>query len=349
MDKIKALNGLRGAAALLVFISHYSKDVDLYKELFKFTGQLGVMIFFSLSAFLMNYITTNKEFTEDNVYTFYKKRFWRIIPLFTIVILFSFIYQNILRELNVGSNFLAYNYFAKFEYIYKNLLLIRGDEVFWTISVELAFYGIFPIFWLCRHKSKKVYYALIIIILAFCLHPTNQLQGVLRLANVIHFFLFGMLAFDLYESKYSKKLKPSLWDIKFIASFILLLISLPYYKGLIFTSETDSYSQFWESNFSLWLGVPLLIWSSTKSKIACVIFQNKFLMFIGKISFSFYLIHRFIQRPFTYLDNSTDLNKIVFLLLIILPITVIVSAISFQFLEKIFLKNAHSEHRLGEN
>ena len=48
-----ALDGLRGVAVLLVVLAHASQK-RLLAENFKFSGELGVVVFFVLSGFLIN-------------------------------------------------------------------------------------------------------------------------------------------------------------------------------------------------------------------------------------------------------------------------------------------------------
>jgi len=56
MKYIHTLTGLRGLAALIVFVSH-SANVGLLPHFFGTGfGQVGVMIFFLLSGFLMSHL-----------------------------------------------------------------------------------------------------------------------------------------------------------------------------------------------------------------------------------------------------------------------------------------------------
>ena len=56
MKRIHTLTGLRGIAALLVFISHCGAQSILPSFLGKGFGQIGVMLFFVLSGFLMTHL-----------------------------------------------------------------------------------------------------------------------------------------------------------------------------------------------------------------------------------------------------------------------------------------------------
>jgi peptidoglycan/LPS O-acetylase OafA/YrhL len=64
LNQIRVLNTLRGIAALIVVIAHYSRSTGLlggYSR--RGSGQLGV-IFFMISGFLMTYIYLGKSFNQ---------------------------------------------------------------------------------------------------------------------------------------------------------------------------------------------------------------------------------------------------------------------------------------------
>ena len=66
--EIRKLNTLRGLAALIVVVSHYSNATLIMGGLLGFGGgQFGVMIFFVLSGFLMSYLYLGREFTASSV------------------------------------------------------------------------------------------------------------------------------------------------------------------------------------------------------------------------------------------------------------------------------------------
>jgi peptidoglycan/LPS O-acetylase OafA/YrhL len=66
--EIRKLNTLRGLAALIVVISHFSNATNwLSGRLGKGAGQFGVMLFFILSGFLMSYLYMSKESSATNI------------------------------------------------------------------------------------------------------------------------------------------------------------------------------------------------------------------------------------------------------------------------------------------
>jgi peptidoglycan/LPS O-acetylase OafA/YrhL len=69
--EIRKLNMLRGIAALIVVVSHYSNSTNiLHGILGHGAGQIGVMIFFILSGFLMSYLYMDTAFNRNEIATF---------------------------------------------------------------------------------------------------------------------------------------------------------------------------------------------------------------------------------------------------------------------------------------
>ena len=82
---IAQLDGLRGLAALIVVVSHYSNETLLWGGVLgKGGGQTGVMLFFLLSGFLMAHLHLGEAFTARNVGRYALRRIARVYPLFLI-------------------------------------------------------------------------------------------------------------------------------------------------------------------------------------------------------------------------------------------------------------------------
>lgn len=86
-----ALDGLRGIAVLIVFLSHSSgRGIQIAPWLnFHGIGHVGVYLFFVLSGFLL----TRNLVEGQPVGTFLVRRFFRIAPLYYLVLIATFIHQ----------------------------------------------------------------------------------------------------------------------------------------------------------------------------------------------------------------------------------------------------------------
>ena len=86
LDHVTSLDGLRGAAVLLVLVSHFGilaplglTGITLVDHFFR-GGYLGVDIFFVLSGFLITSLLLNEHEAHSKIYLlrFYGRRFLRL-------------------------------------------------------------------------------------------------------------------------------------------------------------------------------------------------------------------------------------------------------------------------------
>ncbi|MDE3062595.1 MAG: acyltransferase [Acidobacteriota bacterium] len=95
MERIRALDGWRGIAILLVLLDHYEYAIlgNRNSTLWGI-GQHGVTIFFALSGYL---ITTNLLKQNSKLPDFYKRRFVRLMPVAWAYLTFVAILQLVFR------------------------------------------------------------------------------------------------------------------------------------------------------------------------------------------------------------------------------------------------------------
>ncbi len=120
------------------------------------SGVLGVEIFFVLSGFLIGQILYRSIVVKDdpgakNLFEFWKRRWWRTLPLYYLVIMAAFI----LCGFCIGKNILYYVFFLQ-----NHFYGIQFYPVTWSLVVEEWFYLLIPILLLllCKWKggSKKI-------------------------------------------------------------------------------------------------------------------------------------------------------------------------------------------------
>ena len=87
---IKSLDGLRGLAALIVLCAHLGNELKM-PYITGGAGQIGLMLFFALSEFLMGHLYLHEQPTPANVARFWQHRIARVYPLFAVVTLISFL------------------------------------------------------------------------------------------------------------------------------------------------------------------------------------------------------------------------------------------------------------------
>ncbi len=171
---IRSLTSFRFVFALMVFLSHTSFVTQEgswfldYKVWLK-QGFIGVNFFFILSGFILSYNYYDKFSTlhYPSIVRFYWKRFLKIYPSTWVMLLLSFYFA---QELWTNRNYISI--------LLSNFLLVQawvpnnGYQWFlnppaWSLSVEIFFYFLFPFLIASLHKVKWT--TGIIIVLGFIL------------------------------------------------------------------------------------------------------------------------------------------------------------------------------------
>ncbi|MEE8320335.1 MAG: acyltransferase, partial [Gammaproteobacteria bacterium] len=181
MKDTSMLTGLRGIAALIVFVSHCANEGLLPGFMGNGLGQIGVVIFFVLSGFLMAYLYLDKGFDVHSVGRYIQARVARVVPLYLAIIILSFVISN--------SVYPDFHYsITDPKILVRAFLFIDAPYEFWTIPVEMQFYGVFILFWfLYQLGVKKILLATFIVLTA--------------VPSVIYLFLKGgtLVLFSTYS------------------------------------------------------------------------------------------------------------------------------------------------------
>lgn len=145
INRISYLDGIRGAAALLVMVSHYWGHN--YKILLPL-GPIGVELFFVLSGFLITGILLNARNSDRYYAVFYGRRAVRIFPLYYAYLFFHFyLFPWFSGDPVVPFKNQVWSY-AFLENISQTFFqgLTSGPGHFWSLAVEEQFYLVWPLF-----------------------------------------------------------------------------------------------------------------------------------------------------------------------------------------------------------
>ena len=152
-ERIVALDGLRGAAILMVMVSHLM-ILDQYNGNVVWTffkaGWMGVDLFFVLSGFLITDILLKTRNGEHYFRNFIARRTLRIFPLYYAVLIIVWVCGKIFSPEATGDSIAWYfTYSSNVGMAIKNNWLhIAGPlEVshFWSLAVEEQFYLFWPL------------------------------------------------------------------------------------------------------------------------------------------------------------------------------------------------------------
>ncbi len=326
-----ALDGIRGIAVLLVLADHTLGA-------FIGAGTAGVWIFFALSGFLLTIPFVQKPERAISISymgEYLLRRLKRILPMYYVYV------------------FVVYFVAGKYsESAVRHVLFLQGDGHLWTIQQELLFYLALPLimvvnYLLFRGRPLWIVAALATIMVAANLWLDKSVMSLYSL-NVPHppyvgIFVCGMLFSYLYHGVILKhdafflssrqfKFWASLVGIVSLSTYILLATDVlrpGYYLPIKYPG--------W---FGVAAGVMILLALVTSGRLFSNLLSWTPIRAIGLVGYSFYLIHpvmiSMVGGMFNYYFGFGLGLGLRFVLVLLL--TYIVSALTYTYLERPFLK-----------
>lgn len=327
-QEIRRLNCIRGIAVMIVILSHFSNESGIWGGVLgQGAGQLGVMIFFLLSAFLMSHLYFDLSPTKENLKKFAIARTARVIPLFLFVVFLSyFIYQIPLFSIR--------DYFYNIPDVpslISHLLLLSGASVLWSIPPEIYFYVLFACLWAGKKIAGKIILIIpaLFLVISFFIPPQKAPEATLfgiyvklSILQVYPYFCAGVLLGCLYNY----------WQAPLFLSrhiFIAVLLAIPLLYPNILMKLTGATHGLWSDPrllIALTVIFFILVFLVPNKNI---ILENRIGDFLGKVSYSVYLLH----YPILLVLKSFGVLQNLFGLLVFIGITLFVSALSFAYLE----------------
>lgn len=321
-SRLGELDALRGLAALAVVLYHYTTFYDQsfgHKEemLFNFKyGYFGVQLFFIISGFVI-YMTLTKT---KNIKEFAMKRAIRLYPAYIVAAILTFTLTSlyVLEALKVNtSTFIL------------NLTMLQGvlplgiknvDWSYWSLGIEITFYVICGVLFLLKliHKpilisTVSLSFIYIVKILYFnqLIYPIIGDLGIINYANL---FIAGILFYQIRNNSNRN-----------IGIHLLILFTLLYqflFHGLFSGIAVSIF-------FLIFYGIIF-------NKLTFL--DNKFLCYLGTISYSLYLVHQNIGYVVIhFLEENNITNSFLVVIIPILASITIASIITF-YIEKPFQK-----------
>lgn len=361
------LDGLRFIAALLVIVHHielskgemglaniFGNGVDAdyqvgtIESVVHVIGKLGVVLFFSLSGFLITYLLMiEKERTNTvAVGKFYLRRVMRIWPLYFLIVIFSLFVAPHIDFLSIPeydiATVQAHLWIKAFLFLFflPNLLMVGlGIIPFagqtWSIGTEEQFYLMWP--WIMKKAKNKMNVLLTIIgvyLLVLGLLNANLSEGYLyQLArrfwgvfNIDIMAIGGVASVLVYEKK-EKVLKvlfsktTQYINLALIALLIGFGVHFPFLHfeiyGLLFT---------------------IMIMNLASNPDSILNLENKTLKYAGKISYGLYMYHSLVILIVLKTLQRYDMYHDYILYPLSVIVSVLFATLSYEFFEKQFLK-----------
>jgi len=359
----EGLNSLRFFAAFLV-VMHHVETIRLKNGLFNLqwlglfrNGSNAVIFFFVLSGFLITYLLlkeSNKTGTVS-IKHFYIKRMLRIWPLYFLLVIigtllvpevFGLIGVNYVMPYTFGQTWFYFLFFLPglVTFFFGHHLL----EPLWSIGIEEVFYLIWaPLFKIGKNKILPILLSIIAIKVVLMVLAEFWIKDPL-FVYIVDTFRFEAMAIGGLGAYMIFHRKKSLSNMLLYKKYIQLIIYPVLIIYLIF--QTNINNIIWLSVFStpiisgllvdflflyLIIGVSLIDNNIFK-------FRQKFLSYLGEISYGIYMYHliiifaiiHFLKKYLIGLDPI--LSTILFYSIITLSV-ILVASVSKIVFENYFL------------
>lgn len=305
-DTIPTLDAIRGAAALVVLAAHTNL---IPTEL----GSYGVIAFFCLSGFLLTSTFLNGEMLSVmKIAAYFNKRLWRILPMYFFYI------------------FLASFFYGGTEWFINHALFIKSDGHLWTIKQELCFYMLLPlvILFIYPLRGSPALSGLVLVFLAYItgIFPTEKFLSSTdmygeRIKLYISPFICGMATSYFYKAYTPLKLK-------YLSQNHLAVISIILTTSLFALFALNRKAVWHHSGFEaglIFCPVMLSLLMISNSTFLTLLTPIRA---IGKVSYSFYLLHWILKDIFAPLSTVAYIHFVSTLI-----VTYLLSALTCKLIE----------------
>ncbi|MGG0454268.1 acyltransferase [Priestia megaterium] len=335
---LNSLTSFRFIAALMVFIFHAGL-LSQYQ-----LGAAGVSFFFILSGFILTYSYQEKMnyLNKVKIKNFYIARFAKIYPVhlltFIIALPITLIYFHpnglylVKLALMSAINLSLIQSFVPSQSTYFNF-----NGVSWTLSVEAFFYLTFPfLLWyfsrikVSKHIGKSLGTLILIWVALFILNMNldenkHVFVWLLHIIPVARLFEFttGIILGLIFLSKIQKKSGLNKKLFSGLETFSLIL----FLGSMALSTQFDIGAV--RGGFFIPIWCILIYIFAHQAGIFSRILSNKFLVYFGEISFSFYMIHQLVIRYYEYFKFEQSYMPVVSFV-----ITMILSAIAYRYYEE---------------
>lgn len=357
------IDSLRAVAALFVFFYHaitvMIKPSPAFPDTaaglvvsFFFAGFTGVTLFFVISSFLLTipfYLDPDTSRTR-----FFKKRLLRIIPLYFVIVAIA----GLVTEKAISN---PTEVIRSFLFFFDAWSLFPFSVPWWSLRTEVEFYVLIGLLLPLIHFRKGMVVILVSVVLIFLGRYMILSQTHLLFSNTFLFeflfqsaivfaptFLIGIAASIIYV-RYGMFIKNFIMKNRLLNSiaadliFFLILTVLAVVLSRVAAMDPVAAQISWPQHYTY----EALLWSLV---LLCVILLplrikplmvNKMMARFGETTYSFYLIHLplmyYVNVNFLPVQNGFTAvywGKVI----LILVLALILSFLSYRFIEKPFLK-----------
>lgn len=325
--RLLELDCLRGLAALFVVLFHFAVGQP-EARVFAW-GCMGVELFFMISGFVIfmtiEKTASYKQFLLSRFARLYPA-YWTCVTLTTLAIISWSLLANVPLTFPGLKDYLVN--LTMFQYYFK---VKDIDGVYWTLIIELLFYLFILIIYLLKKTHQTEFISCLVVL--FCLGfgvilratlPNVYITAVKYLPILTYFPLFTA-GIVFYKIKFYK-----------ISAFRVMLVALCFVTQILlfqYTGKIEFVSQLqYALIISAFFGL-LFLYCFDHLKFII----NSITLFLGKISYSLYLIHGYISIhlliPILTHSKIFHINFWIAILFLVGPIVLIIATLINRFIE----------------
>lgn len=363
------LNGLRFFAAFIVLLGHQEQMKSYYLGMDPYllvknpdSGQLGVILFFALSGFLITYLLLMEEAKTKTVSVkdFYIRRILRIWPLYYFLILLVFFVLRFipffdLPHVDVDTAYSPRNLIL-YLLILPNVVIHALESVIpyightWSIGVEEQFYILWPLLMKFVKKKERLLFGVIIIYLLvkFALLPylqeATESYYIYLFSKVWNKFSIDCMAIGGLFAVWHYKKRAIL---KYLYNPVLNWLIVLFVCAVFFSTFRLPYVNY--EFFAILFGILILNLATNPHPI--INFENKVFNYLGRISYGLYMYHIIAVIISVKLLDYMGIHAWGVQTCFSLGITVLISTLSYYGFEQRFIqmKGKFSKILSGDN
>lgn len=332
------LDGIRAIAVAGVLIFHLEQSLLT-------GGFLGVDVFFVLSGFLITTILYEQISQGVSIKHFWLRRARRILPALVGVVAFTLVIASALylrhdRELLVGHATAALFSFSNFFVFFKTTGYwgVQSETLpllhTWSLSIEEQFYFVFPfvLSFLFRSNQKLILRVLLFLAAGSFLLPFmfssifSSLFFLFPFSRVWELLIGSLLAVAQIQGRL-KTFKSERWNYA-----IQLCSLLAIGASFLFIEVNGVFSN--DLALVTCLATALLIFSIDQPSMIKTLLSSRFMVYLGKRSYSIYLYHWPIIVFWKLFESQPNF-------LLITAISLLCAEVSYQFVEKPFREQSN--------
>ncbi len=361
-NQIRSLTSLRGIAALIIVIHHFSYYalpqlgvvLSAYSYFFQ-NGYLAVDLFFILSGFIMTHVYSDRfsaGVSKSNYWQYLRARFARIYPLhlFTLLVLVGLQFVELIL-----SNPTAFTGKFNLTALGANVLMLQAfalncpplfwcdtywNEPAWSISVEFVIYSIFPfiLFAILKNQPKTDTFLYIITLIASLLlirFTRNNLDNIIGIPSIARCGLeciLGAITYKIYRRQQAQR---------FLNTNLLGIVATVWIAVIMHNWSEDL------RGFHDWAILPafsllILSISPQSHSLGMRMLNSPLLLYLGSISYSVYMVHWvlisivkafWLDELHLVFEEGLTKTQSIFALGLFIPIVILTASLTYRFVE----------------